>query len=209
MEDPKQDVGERTEGASDAPAGGEESSAGQATRGDGPEGGPQSPEDRIAALMEERDRLKDQLLRSAADLDNYRKRSRRDVEEAARRGREDALREILPVVDNLERAVAAAASSDDVTAVAEGVRMVLRYFEDTAGKMDLERVSAAGERFDPNLHDAIQQEETDEHPPGTVVRELVPGYRLAGRLLRPALVVVARPPAGGGDADGGGAGDGS
>jgi molecular chaperone GrpE len=202
MEDPKQDVNERPGGASGAPGdGSDEANAPQEAAHGAAEGQPaEAPthEERIAALQEERDRLKDQLLRSAADLDNYRKRARRDVEEAARKGCEDALREILPVIDNLERAVASAASATDVKAVAEGVDMVLRYFQDTGSKMGLERVEAAGQRFDPNLHEAIQQEETADQPPGTVLRELVPGYRLAGRLLRPAMVVVARPPAAGG-----------
>lgn len=140
-------------------------------------------------------RLKDQLLRTAADFDNFRKRSRRDVEDAERRGREEAVREILPIVDNLERAVSASESAKDTAAVAEGVRMVLKQFEDVSSRLGLERVGAVGERFDPNLHDAVQQVETDEHPPGTIVAEVVPGYRLGDRLIRAALVVVARPPA--------------
>lgn len=139
-------------------------------------------------------RVRDQLLRTAADFENFRRRARRDLEEAERRGREGVLREILPVVDNLERAVSATASAKDVNAVAEGVRMVLKQFEDVASKLSLERVQAVGERFDPSVHDAVQQMETAEHPPGTIVAEVVPGYRLGDRLLRAALVVVARPP---------------
>lgn len=156
-----------------------------------------TPEQRLAELEQERDKLKDQLLRTAADYENFRRRAKRDQEEAERRGREEPLRELLPVVDNLERAVEAADQADNAQAVAEGVRMVLKMFEDVAARIGLERISAMGERFDPNLHDAMQQQETDEHPPGTVVQELVPGYRLGGRLLRPAMVVVARPPSGG------------
>jgi molecular chaperone GrpE len=150
---------------------------------------PATPEDPVA-------RLKDQLLRTAADFDNFRKRTRKDVEEAERRGREEVLREILPIADNLERAVAAADTAQDPAAVAEGVRMVLKQFEDSASRLGLERVPAVGEKFDPTLHDAVQQVETDEHPPGTIVAEVVPGYRLGDRLLRAALVVVARPKTG-------------
>ncbi len=155
-----------------------------------------SPEEaeRIA-LIEERDRLKDQLLRTAADFDNYRKRSRRDVEEAQRRAQEETIREMLPVVDNLERAVQASEQAPDVNAVAEGVRMVLRGFDDIAQRLGLTRIAAAGERFDPSVHDAVQQVETSDLPPGTVIAELVPGYVLRDKLLRPALVVVAKPPA--------------
>ena len=149
--------------------------------------------DPLAELQAERDRAKDQLLRTAADFDNFRKRARRELEDAKRRGREEVLSEILPVIDNLERAVSAAQSAKDVAAVADGVKMVLKYFEDVASRLSLERVQAIGERFDPNVHDAVQQQETDEHPPGTVVAEIVPGYVLGGKLLRPATVVVAKP----------------
>ena len=149
----------------------------------------------LEAMQAERDKLKDQLLRTAADFDNYRKRSRKEVELAERRGREDILRELLPVIDNLERAVQAAEGATDVEGVRSGVRMVLKLFEDTCGRIDLSRIAAVGERFDPNLHDAFQQQETDEHPPGTIVMEYQAGYRLGEKLIRPAMVVVARPPA--------------
>jgi molecular chaperone GrpE len=146
-------------------------------------------------LRAERDRIKDQWLRTAADFDNFRKRTKRDVEDALRRGREDTVRELLPVIDNLERAMAAAQTATDVNAVIEGVQMVLRLFEDVGRRLGLERVAAVGARFDPNVHDAVQQQETSEHPPGTIVAEIAPGYRLGDRLLRAAMVTVARPPA--------------
>ena len=149
----------------------------------------------LTALEEERDKLKDQLLRTAADFDNFRKRSRKDVEQAERRGREAILRELLPVMDNLERALAASVDASDIGAVREGVKMVLRLFEDTANRIELKRLVSVGERFDPNLHDAFQQVESAEHPPGTVVQEYQPGYMLSDKLLRPAMVVVARKPA--------------
>lgn len=150
-----------------------------------------SPE---ALLEAERDKLKDQLLRTAADFDNFRKRSRKDVDQAERRGRESMLREVLPIIDNLQRAVDAADSAQDLEAVLSGVQMVLKLFEDTATRIGLTRVESVGTRFDPNIHDAFQQIETDEHPPGTIVQEYQPGYMLGDRLLRPAMVVVARKP---------------
>ena len=149
----------------------------------------------LEALGAERDKLKDQLLRVAADFDNFRKRSRKEIEQAERRGKEDTLRELLPVFDNLERAVEASQNAVDVAAVQEGVQMVLKMFEDTAARIGLERLHSEGERFDPNLHDAFQQQESREHAPGTIVKEYQPGYRLGDRLLRPAMVVVARKPA--------------
>ncbi len=145
-------------------------------------------------IREERDRFKDQLLRTAADFENFRKRTRKDLEESERRGKEDAVRGLLPVIDNLERAVAAAAAAKDVAAVIDGVKMVLKLFEDQAGQLGLSRLTCVGERFDPSLHDAIQQKETDEHSPGTVVTEIVAGWRLGERLVRPAMVVVAKKP---------------
>lgn len=147
-----------------------------------------------AKLEAERDKLKDQLLRTAADFENYRRRARKDVEDAERRAREDVLREVLSLVDNLERAVQASESATDVAAVADGVRLVLRSFDDIAQRVGLERVPALGQRFDPNVHDAVQQVETAEHEPGTVITEIVPGYRVGGKLLRAALVVVAKAP---------------
>lgn len=149
----------------------------------------------LSKVREERDRTKEQLLRTAADFDNFRKRARKDIEEADRRGKEDAVRELLPVIDNLERAVAAAQQAPDVAAIVDGVRMVLKLFDDQAARLGLTKVKALGERFDPAIHDAIQQVETDEHPPGTVMAEVVSGYRIGEKLVRPAMVVVARKPA--------------
>lgn len=148
----------------------------------------------LDTLRETNGKLKEQLLRTAADFDNFRKRARRDVEDATKRSREQTLLEILPLVDNLERAVQASETAEDVAAVVDGVRMVLRSFNDIADRLGLERVDAVGERFDPNLHDAVQQVETDEHPAGSIVAEVMSGYRVGDKLLRAAMVVVARPP---------------
>ena len=139
-------------------------------------------------------KVRDQLLRTAADFDNYRKRTRKDVEDAQRKGLEKALLEILPVGDNLERAVQAAQQSGDLGSVVEGVTMVLRFFEDALSRLSVERVPSVGQGFDPSLHEAVQQVESDQ-PAGTVVVEMTPGYRLGTKLLRPAMVAVARPKA--------------
>ena len=147
----------------------------------------------VAALIEEREKLRDQLLRTAADFDNFRKRTKRDLEDVRRRAKEEAVRDILPIIDNLERAVAASGAAVDVQAVADGVRMVLRGFQDISERMGLSRIETVGSQFDPNVHDAVQQVETSEHPAGTIMAEVVPGYMLQGRLLRAAMVVVARP----------------
>ena len=138
--------------------------------------------------------MREQLLRIAADFDNFRKRSRKEIDEVRRRTIEDTLREVLPIVDNLERAADAMTDATEVSAVADGVQMVLRGFEEIANRLGLKRVPAVGQQFDPTCHDAMQQEETEEHAPGTIVAEVVPGYYLGERLLRPAMVVVAKPP---------------
>ncbi len=139
-------------------------------------------------------RARESLLRTAADFDNFRKRTRKELIEAEHRGRDDLLRELLPVFDNLERAEAHAQKATEIAAVAEGVRMVLRMFQDSLAKIDVHRIDSVGVPFDPSIHEAIQQIETTEHPPGSVAAEVQPGYRSGERLIRPAMVVVARPP---------------
>lgn len=148
---------------------------------------PEGPEVEIA-------KLKERLLRTAADFDNFRKRSRRDIVEAERRVQEDLLRSLLPTFDNLERASAAAGTATDVKALADGIKMVLRQFQDTLGSIGIERVVTQGKPFDPAEHEAVQHVQSDQVPPGAVVQELQAGYRWQGRLMRPALVVVSKAP---------------
>jgi molecular chaperone GrpE len=162
--------------------------------GDDTHSGAADVADPVQAISAERDQIREQLLRTAADFDNYRKRTRREIEDAKQRGKDDAIKDVLPVFDNLERAVAAADSAQTITSVIEGVKMVLKLFEDTCERMGLTRVKTVGERFDPAVHEAIQQVETDAHPPGTILTEIVPGYLFGQRLLRAAMVVVARKP---------------
>lgn len=158
-------------------------------------------DDPLAEARAEAARMKEQWMRTAADFDNFRKRSRRELEDTRKAGREELLKELLPVFDNLERAVTSAQRAQDVKAVAQGLEMVLRQFTETLGRSGIGKVPAVGHPFDPSVHEAIQQVETDEHPPGTVVAEVQPGYRQGDRLVRAAMVVVAKPKAGG---DGGG-----
>jgi molecular chaperone GrpE len=138
--------------------------------------------------------LKDQLLRTAADFDNFRKRTRREAEEAREAGRESMLKDLLPVFDNLERALAASGAATDVKSFASGIDMVTRQFSETLAKSGIERVKSVGEPFDPAVHEAIQHLETSDQKPGHVVAEVQGGYRSSQRLLRPALVVVAKLP---------------
>jgi molecular chaperone GrpE len=151
--------------------------------------------DATAELRAERDRMREQLLRTAADFDNFRKRSKRDVDDARQRGKDEVIRDLLPVFDNLERAVQSTTGATEASSVIEGVRMVLKLFEDTTERLGLERVKTIGERFDPAVHEALQQTDSAEHAPGTIVAEIAPGYRFGERLVRPAMVVVSRKPA--------------
>jgi molecular chaperone GrpE len=152
-------------------------------------------EDPLEAARAETRRIREQMLRIAADFENFRKRARRETEDAARRAKEDLLRELLPVFDNLERAVGHAEQAADAGAVATGVKIVLKQFVDTLGRIGVNRINALGAAFDPTVHEAIQQIESVDQSPGTVLAEVVPGYVWGDRLLRASMVVVAKAPA--------------
>jgi molecular chaperone GrpE len=151
-----------------------------------------APVDPVAEAKAEAARMKDQWMRTAADFDNFRKRSRRELEDARKGGKEDLLKEFLPVFDNLERAIQSAQRATDIKGVAEGLSMVLRQYIDTLGRGGITKVPSVGSQFDPTHHEAIQQVESDE-PPGTIVAEVQPGYMQGDRLIRAAMVVVAKP----------------
>jgi molecular chaperone GrpE len=164
--------------------------------GDPPPSSEKPSLDPLEAARADAARLKDSLLRTAADFDNFRKRTRREVDDARKAGREELLKEILPVFDNLERGIQSSQRATEVKAVADGLLMVLKQFENTLARMQITRVPTLGNMFDPSVHEAIQQVETDEQPPGTVVAEVQPGYMNGERLLRAAMVVVAKPKSG-------------
>ena len=149
-----------------------------------------------AAEKEKRDNW-DKYVRSVADLENRQKRAKRELEDARTDAKIRVLKEMLPVVDNLERAVEhAQGPSPETSAIVDGVRLVLRQFYHAFERLDVVAVEAEGQPFDPNVHEAISQIETDDKPPGTVVSALQKGYRIGERLLRPAMVVVAKARAG-------------
>lgn len=160
------------------------------------EGAPSATEivegDPLVEAKAETARIRDQLIRTTADFDNYRKRTRRESVEAEQRGREAFLKEILPVFDNLERAVSHAEVATDIQSLLNGIQMVKRQFTDTLARQGIERVQTIGTQFDPALHEAIQHLETDDKPPGTVAHEIQGGYIVHKKLIRPALVVVAK-----------------
>jgi molecular chaperone GrpE len=133
----------------------------------------------------------EKYLRAAADLENYRKRAMREREEVERFGNTAMLKELLPVMDNLDRALDHLSESEQNSALGQGVAATRRIFEDVLGKFGVKPFSAKGEVFDPNRHEAMQRVPTDAVAPGMVVQELMRGYTLQDRLIRPALVSVA------------------
>jgi molecular chaperone GrpE len=151
-------------------------------------------EAKLAALEKEKKDNWDRYLRSAADLENLRKRNKRELEDARYEAKTKTLKEMLPVVDNLERAIEHASKDGVSNPIVEGVQLVLRQFQTAFERLDVVGVEAENKPFDPNLHEAISQQESDA-PPGTIVQVLQRGYKIGERLLRPALVVVAKPPA--------------
>ncbi len=172
----------------------------------------ETPPDPLEVAKAEAAKYREQLLRTAADFDNFRKRSRREAEEAQRRGIEKALKELLPVFDNLERATAVAATAPDVKSVADGLSMIGRQFTSTLEKLGIKRINAVGQAFDPALHEAIQHVDSAEHPAGVIAVEVQAGYMLGDYLLRAALVAVSKgapaapadaaaPPSGGSSGD--------
>jgi molecular chaperone GrpE len=132
--------------------------------------------------------------RLAADFENYKRRTRQELADRTQYANEELLRKLLPILDNFKRALDHAPDGIDRSWF-EGIKLVARQFEDTLQAQGLSTIPAVGEKFDPNQHEAIASEETDEHEEGTVVEELQPGYRLHNRVLRPTLVKVAHPPA--------------
>lgn len=136
--------------------------------------------------------LKDKYLRVLADSENARKRIRQQSEESVRLQRENFLRDLLPIVDNLERAVEAARGGGNGQPIVEGVEMVLRSLLDFLRANGVTQVSAVGQMFDPQLHEAVDQVHSPELPPNTVVSEFHRGYLIGDRMLRPARVAVAK-----------------
>ena len=146
----------------------------------------------IEKLKAEAKENHDRYLRSAAEFENYKKRMDRERSDSIRYANEELIKQLLPVVDNLERALAHAEEIEAEEAMIEGVSMVHKQFVDALEKFGVTRVEAMEKPFDPNYHEAMMQVETNEHPPNTVVMEMAKGYMLHDRLIRPAIVGVSK-----------------
>lgn len=146
-------------------------------------------------LTAEKASLYDRLLRQQAEFENYRKRVERERGAIYQHGRDDVLLQLLPVVDNFERALSSLETSDgDAEALRHGVELIHKQFKDALSKFGLEPVEAVGKTFDPNVHEAVTTEPSDEHEENTVIEEFQRGYKVGNRLLRPAKVKVASSP---------------
>ena len=154
-------------------------------------------ETRLREALEEKTREAeanhDRYLRALAELDNTRKRAQREREESIRYATESLLRELLPALDNVDRAVRAARTAQEAPTLLAGLELIQREMLRILEKFGVSPYTALGQPFDPEKHEAVMRVETAEHPEMTVVEETLPGYLLNGRVLRPAMVTVAVP----------------
>jgi molecular chaperone GrpE len=146
----------------------------------------------LTAAQTEVSELKDQMLRVQADAQNVRRRAEADVEKAHKFGQEKFSRELLSVLDNLERALAASPEDEATKSLRDGVEMTLQGFTSTLGKFNVAVIDPQGETFNPEYHQAMAMQENADFPPNTVMAVMQKGYSLHGRLLRPAMVMVSK-----------------
>ena len=152
-------------------------------------------EDDCEGLQADLDRFRDLALRSQADFENYKKRSAREKDEAIKYANSSLLEKLIVIVDNFELGLEAARAEGEKSPVFSGMSMVLKQLMDFLKENGLQPIDATGEKFDPNLHEAIAHEPSDEFPEGVVVRQTRRGYRMKDRLLRPSSVAVSSGPA--------------
>jgi molecular chaperone GrpE len=153
------------------------------------------PEEMIEAFREQRqkaDRNYDLYLRAMADAENIKKRAAKEKEDWIKYANENLIKSILPVIDNLEKAITHSRDESSLDALREGVELTLKGLKDSLGRSGVEEVEAEGASFDPRFHEAVYEAEHQDAAPGTVIQELQKGYTFNGRLLRPAMVVVSR-----------------
>ncbi|MBX7168522.1 MAG: nucleotide exchange factor GrpE [Pirellulales bacterium] len=146
----------------------------------------------IEQLKQELATAQDRVLRATAEMENMRRRLQRELEDERRYANLYLLRDLLPVIDNLDRAIAAAEKNPDATGLLEGVRMISQLLRQALVQHHCAEIVALHQPFDPNLHQAILQQPTTDHAPNTVIQVVVPGYQLHDRVVRPAQVIVAQ-----------------
>jgi molecular chaperone GrpE len=150
--------------------------------------------DELNKLRAELDDARDRTLRAQAELDNFRKRSRRELEDERRYANAPLLRDLLPVLDNMGRAIQAAEKSPDPASLLEGFKMLKQQLESALARHHCVEIPAAGQAFDPNLHSAISSQPSREHAEHTILHVAQPGYKLHDRVIRPSQVIVSTRP---------------
>ena len=141
------------------------------------------------------DDFRERWLRSQAELENFRKRSQKELEAERQYRSMPVVRDILPVLDGLQRALQVAKSTKDIDQLLQGMQMVSQQFDDALARHSVVAIKAVGQPFDPNQHEAIQQAPSNDHPPMTVLHEVEKGYQLFDRVVRPTKVIVSVKPA--------------
>jgi molecular chaperone GrpE len=160
----------------------------------------------LTAKTQEADRLQERLLRLHAEFENYKKRMAREKTEFLKFANEGLILQFLPILDNLERAIASARAETGSTPLIEGIELIVRLFRTTLEKVGVKPMEVLGQPFDPGFHQAVAQVESSQGEANLVVEEIQKGYLLEGRVLRPAMVKVSRgasPASGDGEVDGG------
>ncbi len=152
------------------------------------------PEDELTALRHEAEALRDKNLRLMAESQNQHKRAQREQQEALRFAEAEFARDLLVLLDDLERTQESIKAATDVQPVADGVRMIYEHFVKVLNQRQIEPIEALGKPFNPAFHEAISQQPSDEHPAGTVIQEIGRGYTMHERVLRPSRVIVSGGP---------------
>jgi molecular chaperone GrpE len=166
-----------------------------ATKAEASAGAAQDTEEgAMAQLQGDLERFKDLAMRSQADFDNFRKRAAREKEDAVKYANASVLEKLIPIIDNFELGLAAAKDKSDGSAILSGMEMVSKQLADLLSQSGVTPIDAEGQKFDPNLHEALAQEASDEVPEGNVTRQIRKGYKLRDRLLRPSNVIVSKGP---------------
>jgi|SRR3954449_8093286 len=173
----------------------DEQSAANAAAGMSPEAGSAEEDDPTTGLQADLDRFRDLAMRTQADFENYKKRCAREKEDAIKYANSSLLERLLPVIDNFELGLSAARSEGEKSPVYAGLSLVLKQINDFLTDNGLNPIEAVGQKFDPNLHDALAHEPSDSVPENHIVRQTRRGYRFKDRLLRPSSVVVSSGPA--------------
>lgn len=181
-----------------APAGenaAEQTAGGAESTGEEAAGDAAPPSDPLSQALQEAAQWKEAALRAAAELDNYRKRMARELQDAVKYGNASLLESLLPVLDNFDYGLQAAKAEAENTNLYTGLVMVLKQIQDFLKDNGVEEIVAVGQPFDPNVHDAVSQQASDTVAEGVVLQQIRKGYKLRDRLLRPASVVVSSGPA--------------